>query len=84
MKNFVNKKGVELTTNAIIIIVLAIIVMAVLLFVLGGKTKDVVSATSCGGGLLNGVCQSSPCAEGVQSVKAGCPESQVCCLISKS
>lgn len=81
-KEAINKKAEGLSTNVIVLFVIALVAIVVIAFIAGGKlkffNKNVNSEESCN--LRGGVCMDKDSCASNSMVKLGCSDDKVCCL----
>jgi hypothetical protein len=77
----VNKKGIELSMNIIIIAVLGLIILAVLLFFVYQTMTGTKEGTECA--QKRGICMNASACTGIGSSAgdSGCTNNNICCVI---
>lgn len=74
-----NKKGVELSVNTIIVIVIVLLILLVMAFLLTGGFQNFTTSTSCNS-KQNHRCEVGSCPEGTTPAGWTCPnKGEVCC-----
>lgn len=77
-----NKKGVEMSLQTIVIALLVLIVLGILIFLLFGGSTTFSKSTSCEPD--HGTCQSlglgNPCGQDETTGPWKCPKDQKCCI----